>query len=65
MDNHFEQIKQVMQNNLLLWEHYDRGKLLSSTIYGEPLSRFLESREDTELMVAYIQYLAAKGLFYG
>lgn len=58
MDKHYEKAKEAMRSNLKLWGYYDQARAGTGTIYGEPFYKFLESREDTELLLAYMQYMA-------
>jgi hypothetical protein len=57
MDKHYEKAKEAMRSNLKLWGYYDTNKASTGTIYGEPLYKFLDSKEDTELLLVYMQYM--------
>lgn len=57
MDEELEKAKEAMKSNLRLWGYYNPSKALGGTIYGVPLYRFMQNREDTELLLAYFQYM--------
>lgn len=57
MDKHYEKAKEAMRSNLKLWGYYEEAKAGIGTIYGEPFYKFMESKEDTELLLVYMQYM--------
>jgi len=57
VDKHYEKAKEAMRSNLQSWGYYDDSMGLGGAIYGQPLFKFMQTREDTELLIAYLQYM--------
>lgn len=57
VDKNYEKAKEAMRSNLQHCGYYDDSKALGGAIYGEPLFKFMQTREDTELLIAYLQYM--------